>query len=78
MIQLYECPNCGKDSAAFTSVGEKPYCPACAPPPGTVPHDFKRPERADFKVTATEYPIYVSRVTCCSDAADCGHDCGVA
>jgi len=45
LIQLYECPNCGKDSAAFVTtkdtLGGPVRCPACAPTPDKTPHDYR-------------------------------------
>ena len=41
MIQLYECPRCGRDSAAYVKIDGLEYCPACAPTPDKEPHDYK-------------------------------------
>ena len=43
MIDLYECPNCGKDSSVFTARSGEVYCPACAPVPERVPYHYVVP-----------------------------------
>lgn len=40
-MELYECPTCERDSAAFVTKDGAIYCPACAPVPDKKPHDFK-------------------------------------
>jgi len=73
LIQLYECPNCGRDSAAFVydEIADKTYCPACSPTPNKTAHDY-RP-----RLTMLGGVNLISGV-CCADAGDCGHVCGVA
>lgn len=41
MIQLYECPTCGRDTAAEVLLAGLIYCPACAPTPDDVPHYYR-------------------------------------
>jgi len=76
--ELYECPNCGSETAALALVrggtGGYLVCPACSPTPGTEPHDYRPVMLAS---TALETVNLVSGV-CCGDAGDCDHECGIA
>ena len=56
MFELYECPNCGKDTAAFVSIdgfGGPVRCPACAPTPDKEPHEYRPAEGRFTKAART-------------------------
>ena len=69
-IHLGKCPNCDGGTTALTTVGGITYCPACAPMPGRTQHTYRPITEAILK------PLV--KVTCCGDAGDCSHVCGVA
>jgi len=59
MIQLYECPTCGRDSAAFAEIEAtgKIVCPACAPTPDSEPHDYRPVMLGGVALRDAEYVV---------------------